>query len=258
MAIKLHAAGRTIAIDDDPHARLDAGRDGNGRRDMVLALVLSPHGVLALRRSGEGAALSSDLGAQLEAAFARGSGYGLLALGADQVGRVLPPVLSYWRELGAAYVTALCALPGIGDGRTQPTVPPPGNGALERMAAAAPPMVGAEYLTAPVLAGLWQEIGAALDAELAEAGLTLQQFLESRHPAWNLVGRVHFNLAENRKDEEAPFAFLATYTTGLSAAGKTQHLPLGRALKDYAGARNRERLLSLLLPVQRAAEHAPG
>jgi superfamily II DNA or RNA helicase len=221
---------------------------------MVLAPVLSPHGVLALRRSGEGVALSPDLGARLEAAFARGSGHGLLALGADQVGRVLPPVLSYWRDLGAAYVTALCALPGIGDGRTQPMVPPPGNGALERMAAAAPPMVGAEYLTAPMLAGLWQELGAALDAELAQAGLTVQQFLKSRHPAWNLVGRVHFNLAENRKDEEAPFAFLATYTTGLSAQGKTQHLPLGRALEDYAGARNRERLLSLLLPVQRAAE----
>jgi hypothetical protein len=26
----------------------------------------------------------------------------------------------------------------------------------------------------------------------------------------NLVGRVHFNLAEDRKDEDAPFAFLAT------------------------------------------------
>jgi uncharacterized Zn finger protein len=28
---------------------------------------------------------------------------------------------------------------------------------------------------------------------------------------------VVFNLAENRKDPEAPFAFLATYTSGLSA-----------------------------------------
>src|SRR5262249_23742876 len=76
-----------------------------------------------------------------------------------------------------------------------------------------------------------------------------------RNKAWNLVGRVHFNLAENRKDESFPFAFLATYTTRLSADAKPQHLPLGRALQEYAGARNRERLLSLLMPVQRAAEH---
>ena len=65
---------------------------------------------------------------------------------------------------------------------------------------------------------------------------------------------MHFNLAENRKDEEAPFAFLATYTTRLSAHAKAQHLPLGQALREYAGAANKERLLSLLLPVQRAAE----
>jgi len=34
------------------------------------------------------------------------------------------------------------------------------------------------------------------------------------------VRRVHFNLAENRKDEDWPFAFLATYTMGLSAFSK--------------------------------------
>jgi non-specific serine/threonine protein kinase len=125
---------------------------------------------------------------------------------------------------------------------------------LSTMAAAAPPMTGAEYLTASVLADLWRGMDAAFEAELVEAKLPVQEFLKSRHPAWNLVGRVHFNLAENRKDEEAPFAFMATYTTRLSAQAKAQHLPLGKALQEYAGAKNRERLLSLLTPVQRAAE----
>jgi non-specific serine/threonine protein kinase len=94
---------------------------------------------------------------------------------------------------------------------------------------------------------------AALHSELAAAGLPVQAFLRRKNPAWHVVGRVHFNLAENRKDDEAPFAFLATYTTELSTRGKEQHLPLGRALSEYAGASNRPRLLSLLLPVQRAA-----
>jgi hypothetical protein len=99
-----------------------------------------------------------------------------------------------------------------------------------------------------------------LDKELqrvvrdAESGATLQEFLKRLSPAWNLVGRVHFNLAENRKDEQAPFAFLATYTSRLSAHGQAQHQPLGQALREYAGAANKERLLALLLPVQRAAE----
>jgi superfamily II DNA or RNA helicase len=224
---------------------------------MTLEPVLTPHGVLTLRQTGNTPALESEQGRRLEKAFIRGSGHGLLWLGADEVGTVLPPVLSYWRELGVRYVTALCALPDVGDGRTKPPMPTPADGELDAMAAAVPPMIGAEYLTAAVLADLWRGMDAAFDAELADAKLSVQEFLKGRHPAWNLVGRVHFNLAENRKDEDAPFAFLATYTTRLSAAAKAQHLPLGKALQEYAGARNRERLLSLLMPVQRAAENCP-
>ncbi len=219
-----------------------------------LAPVLTPHGALILAPTEDAAPVDDALGARLQQAFARGSGHGLLNLGADQVGAALPPPLSYWRELGTRYVTALCALPGVGESGDKPPVPLPANRDLERLAAAAPPMLGAEYLTAEVLGDLWRAIDAALEAERAEVKLPVQQFLKSRHPAWNLVGRVHFNLAENRKDQDAPFAFLATYTTRLSAAAKPQHLPLGKALQEYSGAKNRERLLSLLLPVQRAAE----
>ncbi|MFZ1104936.1 MAG: DEAD/DEAH box helicase, partial [Hyphomicrobiaceae bacterium] len=246
-----HAA---TGIDDDTGVPCLAAGNGGDEPVMALAPVLTPHGALALRPSDDGVALPRGLGAQLKAAFARGSGHGLLALGADHVGAALPPVLSYWRELGVRYVTALCALPGLGDGRAKPAVPLPADDALRHTAAGVPPMPGAEYMTAAVLADLWHRIDAAFEAEQAEAGLPPQDFLKARNPAWNLVGRVHFNLAENRKDEAAPFAFMATYTTGLSVEGKAQHLPLGKALQDYAGARNRQRLLSLLTPVQRAAE----
>jgi non-specific serine/threonine protein kinase len=230
-----------------PEPRNDAGHSSAG-----LAPVLTPHGALILARTSE--ALVPARGARLQRAFARGSGHGLLCLGIDEVGAPLPPVLSYWREFGVRYIGQLCALPGIGEGRTKPAVPAPDESDLERMAVAAPPMTGAEYLTAAVLAELWRAMDAAFDAELEQTRVPLQQFLKARHSAWNLVGRVHFNLAENRKDEAAPFAFLATYTTQLSAQAKAQHLPLGKALQEYAGAKNRERLLSLLLPVQRAAE----
>src|SRR5260370_3554024 len=47
---------------------------------------------------------------------------------------------------------------------------------------------------------------------------------------------------------------MATYTTQLSAQAKPQHLPLGQALREYAGTANKGKLLSLLVPVQRAAE----
>jgi hypothetical protein len=220
----------------------------------AFAPILSPHGVLHLRPADEPMALDAARSSRIEQAFARGAGHGLLSLGADEVGASLPPVLAYWRELGTRYVTALCALPGLGEAARKPAVPVPPEAELSTWAAAVPPMVGAEYVTSSVLADLWRAADAACDSELADAKASVQEFLKARNPAWNLVGRVHFNLAENRKDEEAPFAFLATYTTRLSAQAKAQHLPLGKALAEYAGAKNRERLLSLLMPVQRAAE----
>ena len=115
-------------------------------------------------------------------------------------------------------------------------------------------MAGAEYLTQDVLRSLWRETAAALATSLTAAKTDLQSFLKALNPAWNLVGRVHFNLAENRRDDGAPFAFLATYTTQLSAQARAQHMPLGQARREYAGAANRQKLLALLLPVQRAAE----
>ena len=219
----------------------------------ALSPVLTPHGVLSLKPSLDTTTWDVARGAALEQAFVRGPGHGLLYLGANEVGTHLPPLLAYWRELGTRYVTALCALPDLGEAKAK-KVPVPSDDELDRLAAVVPPMTGAEYLTSSVLADLWRAVDAAFDVELAEAKVSVQAFLKSRHAAWNLVGRVHFNLAENRKDEEAPFAFLATYTTRLSAQAKAQHLPLGKALQEYAGAKNRERLLSLLMPVQRAAE----
>ena len=115
-------------------------------------------------------------------------------------------------------------------------------------------MTGVEYLTAEVLATLWIDIDNALRQELVASKSPLQEFLKARDPIWNLVGRVHFNLAENRKDPEAPFAFLATYTSRVSAHGKAQHLPLSQALAEFSNGKSQARLLSLLMPVQRAAE----
>src|SRR5712692_2825094 len=101
---------------------------------MMLAPVLTPHGLLILRQTEEALVLESGQNSRLQEAFLRGPGHGLLCLGADEVGTVLPPVLSYWREIGTRYVTALCALPGIGEGRAKPPVPAPANSELEQMA----------------------------------------------------------------------------------------------------------------------------
>ena len=224
---------------------------------LSLAPILTPHGHLVLSQSSNAPTLKPELAQRLLDSFARGSGHGLLQLGAEEVGSALPAVFSYWRELGARYVTLRCTIPDAGADGPKAVVPAPPPAELDHLALAAPAMTGAEYLTPAVLHALWNELNKAFEIELSESNCSIQDFLKRRNPSWNLVGRVHFNLAENRKDEGAPFAFLATYTTRLSAHAKAQHLPLAEALREYAGAANKDRLLSLLLPVQRAAESCP-
>ena len=220
----------------------------------TLGPTLTPHGRLLVAHVDDAPALPPDLSHRIEESFARGSGHGLLQLGAGEVGTVLPPAFGYWREFAARYVTAVCTLPDVGDRGDLAHVRALPNDDLESLAAVAPLMTGAEYVTAPVLQALWEALDAAFRSELSESNTSVQDFLTRKSPHWHLVGRVHFNLAENRKDDDAPFAFLATYTTRLSAHAKAQHLPLGQALREYAGAANKARLLSLLMPVQRAGE----
>ncbi len=216
-------------------------------------LTLTPHGRLTMVSVPDAPPLPFELAQQLAVLSALGSGQLLLGLGAEHVGAALPPVVAWWRDLAVRYLTALCTLPEVAE-HLPGRVPAPDDGELQALAWSAPPMDGAEYLSAAVLERLWLELDAALHAELRFSGQPLGVFLKARNPAWHLVGRVHVHLAENRKDEQFPFAFLATYTTRLSAQGKAQHRPLGEALREYAAAADKERLLALLAPLQRAAE----
>ncbi|MBM4394209.1 MAG: DEAD/DEAH box helicase [Deltaproteobacteria bacterium] len=225
-----------------------------------VEIVLTPGGRLVLSPSEDGVPLDPATAGPLLAAFADGTGPGLLRLGAGEVGTALPAVLSYWREFAARYVTAVCSAPEAADGGERGggiRVPAPAADDLAPLALAAPPMRGAEYVTPDLLAALWRQIDGAFMAALADSGRSVTELLKTFHPAWNLVGRVHFHLAENRKDPDRPFAFMATYTTRLSAHARAQHLPLGQALREYAGAASRGKLLSLLVPVNNAAESCP-
>ncbi len=215
-----------------------------------LGLRLTPRGHLVPVEAEDSPDLEDKIAARLIEAFAKGSGHGLMRLGAGEVGQALPPVFSWWHDFAARYMGGLC----LRSSDTTFIVPPPDDGELATLVLTAPMMPGAEYLNQDVLKALWEEVGMVFASSLAAAGMDIQTFLKSLNPAWNLVGRVHFNLAENRRDPDLPFAFLATYTTGLSARATAQHVPLGQALREYSGAANRDKLLTLLAPVQRAAE----
>src|SRR5947208_11064558 len=115
-------------------------------------------------------------------------------------------------------------------------------------------MTGLEYLTADVLAGWWRDLDSLVRSEIERHPSGAQGYLRERNTQWRFVGRVTFHLAENKRNPQYPFAFLATFANGLTPQGKVKHEPLGRALQQYAGEQNRAAMLNLLLPVSKAAE----
>ncbi len=129
---------------------------------------------------------------------------------------------------------------------------------LGAVALDAPPMRGLEYLDADTLRDAWLALDARVRSDVVNShGNSVRAYLHDKNPVWRLVGRVTFHLAENKRDEEHPFAFLATYAAGVSEHGEARHLPLARALKEHSGAADRKRLVSLLTPIREASERLP-
>ena len=192
--------------------------------------------------------------ARLVAAFARGAGHGLLDLGTTELDAPLSPPLVFLREIGRAFATRLRATPDLEERRDRVEMECPSE-ERSRLAATVPPMPGAEYVDAEWIASRWREIGQAFAAEIRAHRGTVAEWLHARHPSWHVVGKVCLHLAENRGDDEHPFAFLATYVTRVGAGGRVQHRPLARALEESSARGDRQALLNLLVPLQRAAEH---
>ncbi len=147
-----------------------------------LALALTPHGHLVLTENIDAPRLDAASAQRLKNAFERGSGHGLLQLGAGEVGTPLPPVFSYWREFGARYVTALCTRPEIEAQREKVRVPRRPTRSWTGWCWRAPPMTGAEYLTAAVLGALWQELDAAFRSRTGRIRMRSTGFSEAPEP----------------------------------------------------------------------------
>lgn len=217
-----------------------------------MELILTPAGHLVMIGPADGETGGDAFcDVRIDQAFADCQSAGLMALAGGRAAAEWPLSWLFWRDFGARYLLLLC--------QSQPTaqcldpVPVPDVATLATLSLSIPPMPGAEYCSADLLADIW----AGLDAWVRDA-VTLNPegvtgFLNQHAPLWRQVGRVCFHLAENRQDPEFPFAFLATYVPRLGKNARAQHLPLSQALREYAGANNREALLRLLEPVHEAS-----
>ncbi len=218
---------------------------------MSLEIAISPSGVLSVVRQPDFAPLVEERWIQrLASAFEISAADGLFLLAGEALALALPPSPAYWRDFARRHLQRLCHA-NSGEANVAVPVAPPDE-ELVTFAQEAPPMRGGEFLNPGLLERLWQELGEYVTNEVAQGGLTA--WLKTRNPSWHTVGRVTFHLAENKRDPDRPFAFLATYTHRLSDQGKPQHIPLARALQEYAGAQHKAALANLLAPVQKASE----
>ncbi|MCF6228287.1 MAG: DEAD/DEAH box helicase [Planctomycetes bacterium] len=187
---------------------------------------------------------------RLASDFADSTCAGLFALAATKFNIPLPPTFSYWRDFASRYLTKLCRLTEV---QAAP-IAPPSESELASLLFSAPPMQGGEYLTIDLLQDIWRELDSWIWEQVIASDHGLSDWLKTNAPHWHQVGRVCFHLAENKRDPDFPFAFLATYAPGISAGGAVHYQPLGKALQEYAGEKNREALINLLSPVNRASE----
>jgi non-specific serine/threonine protein kinase len=219
---------------------------------MTHELTITPQGHLVVRENrteGEHRSVSQRL---LEA-YAKGPANGMLCSATDEVGSALPSSFEFARSIAQLYLTDLCRSAIADSTEPIPELPAP-QADLARAVEQAPPMTGLEYLNVDVLADWWQELDAHARSEIKKHPGGAQAYLRERNPQWRYVGRVTFHLAENKRNPDYPFAFLATFANGLTPQGKVKHEPLGRALEQYAGEQNRQAMLNLLLPISNAAD----
>ena len=207
--------------------------------------------LLDLPVDGDGAA---DRGiAKVAKAFAASQAAGLFTLATEKLDAALPPSMVYWRSFSGRYLTELCHAP---QAEPEPT-PAPDAAELDALVLSAPPMQGGEYLNSDALTDVWLDLDAWVRAETAAVDGGLPVFLERRAAQWHQVGRVCFHLAENRRDPEFPFAFLATYApTVMTSSSRVQYQPLSNALRQYSGRGEKKTLIKLLSPVHVASQRS--
>lgn len=217
---------------------------------MVLEIIASPLGKLHLEFDQQ-----DNVPSKLTEAFARGNGHGILAL--DLLIEVESgESVTYWRDFLHRYLALWLAMPNLEsiNLKADPVIAPISHEELKHFMLTVPPMKGAEYITEDFLAKLWNEIGSALIIEIQDSGASIEKFFSTRAFKHNLLGRVCFHLAENRKSDDTPFAFLATYVHRVDAKARVnKHLPLKKALEEYSSTKSKNDLIRLLAPIHRAS-----
>lgn len=158
---------------------------------------------------------------------------------------------AYWFDYASLFMRSLCAFSD-----TDPLHVPIDRPAISKHADSTPPLDGGEYISEDFLFDLWVELESHITVTLNGYAGAVRRFIATTYSGWEDVGKIHFHLAENRKPNGKPFAFLSTYSVRIPGKARIQHRPLGVALRESAEKDDRKHLEQLLRPVHRASKRS--
>ena len=221
-----------------------------------LNVVVMPSGSLQLEWTDTQGSINKSsqlLQEEIYKRFSADAGSWLLFLGFCDHQVLLSPSLDYWRSFAGAFAKRLSRMPDLEILRHKVRILIE-ESELRTYLEQAPLMTGSEYLNVGLLEAVWGQLNNAYTLAIKSYDGTVEDFIRTYSPNVHLVGRVFFHLVEN-KNEDYPFAFMATYSTRLNRQGKSKHLPLKHALQEYEN--DNERLLKFLATVHKASKRSP-
>lgn len=158
----------------------------------------------------------------------------------------------FLHQMAGQFVSQLAAVPGIELSRAKTELLPDGE-AVERLLSSVPFVLGSEYVTEVWLRRQYRQLRDVFRRQIADYSGKVSLYFAEKSQKIHVPERIFFHLVEH-KDEQYPFAFLATYATK-AENGKVKHVPLQYALTEYRD--ERAKLLELLSCLNRAAEESP-
>lgn len=176
----------------------------------------------------------------------------LFYLGFFEQNKELSSSINYYIQFSALFIQKLSRIPDLETQRHHVQIEIT-QGELAHFVESAPMLTGAEYIDEDMLSNLWMELGKTFSALIQKHKKSVESFFSALNPTVHLAGRVFFHLVEN-KNNALPFAFMATYSTGMGRNGKPNHLPLKNAINEYDG--EDDKLLELLSTVYKSAERS--
>jgi len=237
--------------------KTEAPRDKALPASQYLAAVVLDSGHVAFEFQQTQEAVSAgrrELEKHLYETYEQDPARALLALGLTEPSFGFSPSMEFWRGFSALFVHALLVAPETEKRRGEMRFELAREEA-EDLISRVPPMTGGERANAALLGEIWEELHQAFSRSVDGRTEPIEEILRDLSPGHRLLtARVHFHLVENKNHADAPFAFLATYSTHAQKSGAMTHVPLEQAIREYGG--DTKRMLNLLSAVHRVARES--